>query len=53
MAPPGLWSKLLPLCLGLFALASPIDDTQKVLSATDAHVQQRKLHGKFLHITGT
>lgn len=41
------------LGLGSLATASPIDGLQKVLSPSETGAQtQRKLNGKFLHITG-
>lgn len=53
MAPTAAWTQLLLLGLGRMAATSPINGLQKVLSPPEADAQQqRKLNGKFLHITG-
>lgn len=52
MAPTMAWAQL--VLLGV-AAASPVDGLQKVLglSPTETDAQsQRKLNGRFLHITG-
>lgn len=53
MAPTAAWTQLLLLGLCRIAATSPVDGLQKVLSPPETHAQsQRKLNGKFLHITG-
>ena len=48
-----IWPQLLLLASMSGALASPLLGLQQPLQAPDAHLEKRKLNGRFLHMTGT